>query len=120
MVDKIKVPSEDWEQMHLVSWMRKTYPQHRIFSIPNGGYRSKSTAMTLKNTGVVPGIPDLMIPSLWLFIEMKRTKGSTTSSEQKDWIAYLNSLGYIAIICKGFEAAKIEIIKIINILENNT
>lgn len=111
------IPSEDWEQMHLVSWMRKTYQQHRIFAIPNGGYRSKTTAMNLKNTGVSPGVPDICIPSLKLFIEMKRTKGSVTSPEQKDWIEYLNSVGYTAIICKGFEAAKLEII---NILENNT
>ena len=111
---KVKVPSEDWEQMHLVSWMRKTYPAHKIFAIPNGGYRSKTTAMNLKSTGVSPGVPDLFIPSLKLFIEMKRTKGSVTSQEQKDWIAYLNEVGYTAIICKGFESAKIEIIKIIN------
>jgi len=121
MVDKIKevIPSEHMEQVRLVSWFRKTYPSHRIFAIANGGFRTKTTAMNLSAEGVTKGIPDLMIPSLWLFVEMKRTKGSTTSPEQKDWISYLNSVGYTAIICKGFEAAKIEIIKIINILENN-
>lgn len=115
MDSKDIIPSEDWEQMHLVSWMRKTYPAHRIFAIANGGFRTKTTAINLKNTGVSPGVPDLQIPSLNLFIELKRTKGSSTSPEQKDWITYLNSVGYTAIICKGFEAAKIEII---NILEN--
>lgn len=114
MTDKDKIPSEDWEQMHLVSWMRKTYPQHWIASIPNGGLRNKSTAMTLKNTGLSPGFPDLIIPSLKLFIEMKRIKNSSTSQEQLDWQEYLIECGYTAIICKGFEAAKVEIINIIN------
>lgn len=110
------IPSEHLEQIRLVSWVRKTYPQHRIFAIPNGGFRSITTAMNLQAEGVVKGIPDLFIPSLKLFIEMKRIKGSSTSPEQKDWLEYLNQIGYTAIVCKGFEIAKSEISLII---ENN-
>jgi hypothetical protein len=114
---KEKLPSEHLEQVRLVSWMRKTYPQHRIFAVANGGLRSITTAINLTSEGVTRGIPDIQIPSLNLFIEMKRQKGGVVSPEQKDWINYLNECGYIAIVCKGFEAAKAEII---NIIENNT
>lgn len=103
--------TEDEEQMMLVSWFRKTYhPMHRIFAIPNGGVRSKLQGMKLKVTGVSAGVPDLFIPSIRMFIEMKRVKGGVVSEEQKDWINYLNSVGYSAIVCKGFEEAKNKIL----------
>jgi len=106
-MDKQKIPSEDWEQMHLVSWMRKTYPAHRIFSIPNGGLRNKTTAMSLKNTGLSPGVPDLQIPSLKLYIEMKRTKGGVLAPEQRKFIDYINNeTPQTAIVCNGWEEAK--------------
>lgn len=104
-VHKPKVKSEHLEQAEFVSWMRKTYPEHRIFAIANGGLRSKSVAMSLKVEGVVKGVPDLMVPSLKLFIEMKRTNNSVVSEEQHDWIKYLNSVGYIAKVCYGKDDA---------------
>ena len=107
----IKIPTEHDEQVRLVRWMRSAHPEHRIFAIPNGGLRNKGTAIKLKAEGCVAGIPDLMIPSLNLWIEMKRTKGGVTSPEQKDWIAYLQSIGHHAEVCKGAEDAKATIIK---------
>lgn len=107
--------SEHLEQAYFVSWFRKNYmPKHRIFAIPNGGYRSKSAAMALKVEGVSPGVPDLFIPSLKIFIEMKREKGGTVSLEQKDWIAYLESVGYTCIIAYGFEDAKTKVFTFLN------
>lgn len=100
-----KVRSEHLEQSLFVSWMKKTYPQHRIFAIPNGGVRSASAGAHLKLEGVSKGIPDICIPSLFLFIEMKRTKGGIVSKEQKDWIKYLNENGYLAVVCNGFDEA---------------
>jgi hypothetical protein len=114
-MEKEKLPSEHLEQVRLVSWMRKTYPQHRIFAVANGGLRTASTAMNLTAEGVTRGIPDIQIPSLKLFIEMKRQKGGVVSPEQKDWIEYLNSIGYNAVICKGFEAAKLEVLKAVEV-----
>jgi hypothetical protein len=101
-----KIPSEDHEQMHLVQWFRRTYPGVRIFAIPNGGHRHPAVAAKLKATGASAGVPDLFIPAWKLWIEMKRVKGGTVSAEQKDWIKYLEEVGYCVKVCKGAEAAK--------------
>jgi hypothetical protein len=50
-----------------------------------------------------------------LFIEMKRTKGGRTSEEQREWIAELNKAGYRAVVCKGWEEARDEIMKYLSI-----
>jgi hypothetical protein len=100
------IPSEDREQMLLVQWFRRTYPGVRIFAIPNGGHRHPAVAAKLKATGASAGVPDLFIPAWKLWIEMKRVKGGTVSAEQKDWIKYLEEVGYCVKVCKGAEAAK--------------
>ena len=91
---ELPVPKEWTEQRNFVFWFRRQYPKTRIFAIPNGGSRDIIEAAGLKAQGVSAGVPDLMIPAWRLFIEMKRTKGSATSDEQKDWAAYLISCGY--------------------------
>jgi len=107
--------SEHLEQAHLVSWFRKNYhPEHRIFAIPNGGFRTGMAGMAMKAEGLTKGVPDLFIPSLKLFIELKKVKGGKLSIEQKDWLIYLNEVGYTAVMCSGQEEAKIQIIKIIS------
>lgn len=104
--DANRIPTEHEEQRELVSWFRKTWPGVRIHAIPNGGERSKSTACRLKVEGVVAGVPDLFIPAWRLWIEMKRVKGASLSTEQKDWIEYLEGVGYNVIVGKGAENAK--------------
>lgn len=96
-----KVPSEDHEQMMLVKWFRQTFAGVRIFAIPNGGHRHIAVAAKMKATGVVRGVPDLFIPEWKLWIEMKRVKGGSLSPDQKDWIKYLESVGYCVIVGKG-------------------
>ena len=103
------LPSEHLEQVRLVAWFRKTYPDTRIFAIPNGGLRSASQGAALKASGTVAGVPDLFIPAWGMWVEMKRSKGGTLSPEQKDWIAYLDDCGYQCIVGKGFEDAKRQI-----------
>jgi hypothetical protein len=110
----LKVPSEHVEQALLVQWFRRTYPNVLIFAIPNGGARSRATAGRLKVEGVVPGIPDLFCPEWKLWVEMKRTKGGVVSAEQRAMIDYLQSVGYRAIVCKGAEDAKAQIMEIVN------
>jgi hypothetical protein len=100
------IPSEDHEQMMLVQWFRRTYPDVRIFSVPNGGHRHPAVAAKLKATGVSSGVPDLFIPAWRLWLEMKRIKGGSVSAEQKDWMAYLESVGFSCIVGKGAEDAK--------------
>jgi len=93
--------TEHEEQRDLVMWFRQTYPGSRIFAIPNGGQRSRTTGAKLKVEGVSAGVPDLYIPKLRCWVEMKREKGGTVSPVQKDWIAYLESIGDTVIVGYG-------------------
>jgi hypothetical protein len=100
-----RLPTEHEEQREFVRWFRQSYVGVRIFAIPNGGARSRATAGRLKVEGVSPGVPDLFIPAWGLWIEMKRTKRGKHETEQKSWAAYLESVGYSVILCKGALAA---------------
>ena len=102
--------TEHEEQRELVRWFRQTYNGVRIFAIPNGGARSLATAGRLKAEGVSSGVPDLFIPEWKMWIEIKRSKGVSLSLEQKDWIKYLESVGFIFVVGKGAENAKQQII----------
>jgi hypothetical protein len=104
-----RIPLEHEEQRELVRWFRQSWPDVRIFAIPNGGARSKATAGRLKAEGVASGVPDLFVPAWRLWVEMKRTKGGSLSPEQKDWIKYLESVGFCCIVGKGAEDAKRQI-----------
>ena len=103
--------SEHLEQVRLVSWFRKTYPDTRIFAIPNGGIRSASAGANLRAEGVSAGVPDLFVPAWRLWIEMKRSTGGTVSPAQRDWISYLESIDHQVIVGRGFEDAKEQVIK---------
>jgi hypothetical protein len=115
----LKVPSEHVEQSLFVQWFRRSYPNVLIFAIPNGGARSKATAGRLKVEGVVAGVPDLFVPEWHLWVEMKRIKGGKVSDEQFGMIDYLQSVGYRAIVCKGAEDAKAQILEFLNNEERN-
>jgi len=99
------IPTEHEEQRTFVQWFRRKFPDVRIFSIPNGGWRSPATAAKLKVEGLSKGVPDLFIPAWRTFIEMKRVKGGRLSPEQEDWKEYLESIGYVVFVCHGCEAA---------------
>jgi hypothetical protein len=97
--------TEHEEQRELVMWFRQNYPA-RIFAIPNGGQRSRTTGGKLKAEGVSAGVPDLYIPAWRCWIEMKREKGGKISPVQKDWIVYLKGIGDTVIIGNGCEDAQ--------------
>lgn len=104
--------TEHVEQREFVSWFRKTHPGVRIFAIPNGGWRGMAAGARLKAEGVSAGVPDLFIPALRVWIEMKRPKGGVLSEKQKDWRDYLISCGYTVIVAHGKIAAQDEIISL--------
>lgn len=104
--------SEHLQQVRLVSWFRKTYPDTRILAIPNGGHRGASQGASLKAEGVQAGVPDLFVPAWSLWVEMKREAGGVVSPVQRDWIAYLESIGHRVIVGKGFEDAKRQILDV--------
>ena len=97
--------TEHEEQRELIQWFRQTFDV-RIFAIPNGGQRSRTTGAKLKAEGVSAGVPDLYIPAWRCWIEMKREKGGQLSPAQKDWIAYLGSIGDTVIVGNAFEDAR--------------
>ncbi len=103
------LPSEEDEQKLLVKYLE--LKKIVFYAIPNGELRTLSAGRRLKLTGVRAGVPDLCIPMATpdyhgLYIELKRKKRATVSEEQKEWLAYLNSAGYLAVVCYGFEEAK--------------
>ena len=109
-----RIPTEHEEQREVVKWFRQTHRGVRIFAIPNGGQRSIAAATRLKIEGVSAGVPDLFIPAWRLWIEMKRIKGGVISAEQKDWLKYLEEVGYCAKVCKGADDAKAKITAFFN------
>jgi len=108
----LKIPTEHQEQVEFVQWFRRQYSGVRIFAIPNGESRSQSAGARLKAEGVSAGVPDLFIPAWNIWIEMKRSKGGSVSEKQKDWIAYLESVGHQVFVCKGADSAKEVAIKV--------
>jgi len=108
-----RLPTEHEEQRELVKWWRRERPGIRILAIPNGGARSPATAGRLKAEGVSAGVPDLFVPAMNLWIEMKRQKGGSVSAEQKDWAEYLRGLGYEVIVGRGFEDAKQQVLQFV-------
>ena len=110
-------PLEETEQQAFVIWLDSQISKGAdiIYSaIPNSTFTTSWNQKRLnKAMGVCPGLPDLFIITAnhnLLYIEMKRQKGSTTSPEQKEWIADINDCDNAqAFICKGFAEAKIVI-----------
>ena len=102
----LKVPTEHQEQVLFVQWFRRTYPDVRIFAIPNGEARSQSAGARLKAEGVSAGVPDLFIPAWNTWIEMKRSDGGRISPKQKDWWDYLSGIDHQVFVCAGADSAK--------------
>lgn len=104
-----KYPMEDEEQIAFINWFKSKYKDYFIFSVPNGGSRNKIEASKLKKTGLLSGIPDLIIlmPNKEvLFLEMKRQKGGVLSLVQKVVINLIEKLGFTVLIGYGFLDAK--------------
>jgi hypothetical protein len=98
------------EQRQLVQWARgQTWGQF-LFHIPNESVGGYGWMIRNRQMGMRKGVPDLMLPVPMhgyhgLFIEMK-AKNGRLSPEQKNWISALNTFGYLAVVCKGWEEAK--------------
>ena len=90
--------NEDYLQTFVIFFLRKVKKEYKesfpfmFWSIPNGGFRTKSTALTMKNTGVLAGVLDLqLVGNGWIhFIEMKMGNGKL-SDAQKEFIKGITS-----------------------------
>ena len=111
----MKKDSESLEQARFFAWIKKNrsvMPElHRVFAIPNGGYRTGTTAARMKMEGVEPGVPDIFCAVArgglhGLFIEMKRNcKSASTSEAQDRMISRLLDGGYAVAVCRGVQEA---------------
>ncbi len=129
---------EESHQIAFIEWLSLNYPDiyNVTFAIPNGGKRNIREAARLKQQGVKPGVPDLLVaypvkkafnevcgggleiitvvsyPGL--FIEMKRpitafsAKPSLTKS-QKVMLGWLEAKGYKCVVAYGFDDAVTEL-----------
>jgi hypothetical protein len=102
--------SEHAEQAGFLQWFRAKYPGTLIFAIPNGGKRDIVTAKKLQMEGVVPGVPDLFVPELRLWIEMKKP-GGRLSEAQKSMIEYLEGIGHTVIVAYGARDASMKVLE---------
>lgn len=87
-------------QSRCVRWFRLQYPnrRHNLFAVPNGGYRTKTTAALMKDEGQLSGVADLILlvrkgTCGALLLEAK-IKGNYQSTNQKLWQSMIEVDGY--------------------------
>ena len=103
---------ESDEQANLCKWLLLQYPRLVFFSIPNDGKRSDSVKFHLHETGMLSGMPDLVILSKPpVFVEMKRKKGGVLSPAQKEVHKWIKACGYTVLVCRGFDDARAQLKK---------
>lgn len=107
------VPTEEQDQIALIRWFDLAYPKlaGRLASSSGGARMAMKTAKRQKAAGNRAGYPDLnlLIPRhgfSGMFIELKRVKGGKLDPAQADWLTWLNDQGFMAVVAKGFDAAK--------------
>lgn len=113
--------SEYEQTAAVVEWFKLQYSKYAgcIIGIPNGAHlagnsRTRAIKMAkLKREGIKPGCSDLFIAvpkqnysGLW--VEMKDTNKTlcSLSKEQQEHLDLMRDMGYEAIWCAGFDAAK--------------
>ncbi len=100
----------DWAALNL-----NKYPELKfMYHVANEGKRSARYGAELKRMGLKKGVPDICLPCArggyhGLYIEMK-VGDNTPTQDQKDFLEFLRSQNYVAIVAHGAEEA-IEIIK---------
>lgn len=78
--------TESQLQAKCYQWAHNTFPSLRgcIFSVPNGGTRNRIEATQLKATGLVPGIPDMLIVfPKFIGIEFKTETGVLSPAQAR-------------------------------------
>ena len=112
-----RVDYEHIEQVKLFNWSRLPssklkYPlfEKLLFAVPNGGYRSKATAIALKAEGVESGVSDILFLVAsrgfgYLCIEMKYGKNKQ-SDNQKDFEKAVDGVGGLYQVCYSADEAQ--------------
>lgn len=100
--------SEIQIQTKAYQYLHNTYPAIRglFFHVPNGGGRNVIEGMQLKASGVVPGIPDLLL--IWsgrvYYIEVKKPGGIVSDVQDKIHLLWRRN-GVVGIV--AYSAAEI-------------
>lgn len=101
--------SEHAEQVALFQALA-LHPECRwIHAVPNGGYRSKTTAVNLRNEGVKKGVWDLFCcyprnGFHGMYIEMKFGRNKLTE-EQEAFRSHCEAEGYYCIVAYSWQDA---------------
>lgn len=103
--------TEDEEQIQLIQWCRQDSRFQFLYHIPNESTGGYGWRIRNRKMGCRRGVPDLCFPVPnkkyhGLYIEMKRVSGGSISQYQKRWLDMLNAMGYLAVVCKGWEQAR--------------
>ena len=103
--------SEDALQQKCVVWFWNNYPHLRglLFSVPNGGERSSRQGKLLNQTGLIPGVSDLILlyNGKVFCIELKKDNRAVQSQNQKEWQAQVESQGIPYFIIRSLSNFKI-------------
>lgn len=103
--------TENQLQQQIVIWYKNNYQIHGkglIFSVPNGGSRHVLEAKTLKATGQMAGVSDLIIlkpNGITIFIELKTDTGKQ-SDVQKQFEEKVKLLGFEYYLIRSLEEFK--------------
>lgn len=100
-------------QQQIYNFFHNTYclkhhnPRCMIFAVPNGGTRNTMEAITLKATGLLAGVSDLIVvlPNKLLFIEIK-TQTGIQSQVQKEFEERITKLGFEYYLIRSLEQFK--------------
>ena len=94
-------------QSACVKWFRKQYNQYALvlFAIPNGSYKSKTSAAKMNAEGLTAGVADLCLAVSRggygaLYIEMKR-QGGYQKPNQKEWQERCEAAGNKYVVCRS-------------------
>jgi hypothetical protein len=102
--------TENLIQQQIVIYLTNKYclkhhqPRFIVFAVPNGGKRDVREAKTLKNTGLLKGVSDLIFQTdkCTYYIEVKTDKG-IQSPEQKDFQERIEALGKVYLLVKSLD-----------------
>lgn len=100
---------EDRLQRQVVEFLRLVAPGYVTFAVANGGGRSKAEAGILKATGVLAGVPDLVLVGPLgqaHFIELKTAKGKP-SQAQRDLHARFAVMGVPYAVARSLDDVRV-------------
>lgn len=114
---KAQIPTEQTEQQIFMKWLWKAHSDvyEMAYAVPNGR-TSMLEGLKYKRLGAKAGVPDVVVdfpvsPYHGLRIEFKRREGGIVSEAQTAWLENLNKRGYLAVVARGFDEARIMVEK---------